>query len=453
MVRGRKTIWNRTWARLVGLLIALGCLAAWPAAAQDPSAGQAPQPFAIHLQATSVTQAHPAFTSPFSGPYSLSAPASARTTNDITLYVGARPWAGAELWLDPELDQGFGLSDTLGVAGFPSGEAYKVGKQAPYVKLPRLFLRQTFDLGGALSPVRPDQNVLGGAQSADRVVLWLGKFSVVDVFDTNRYAHDPRADFLNWTLIDTGTFDYAADSWGFTYGGAAEWYQGDWTLRAGLFDLSEAPNSPTLDASFGQFQIDAEIERRFSLGGRDGAVRVTGFLSRAHMGDLADALRQAQLTGTTPDLANVRRYAGRGGVSLNLEQALSDDLGLFVRAGVADGSQEVYEFTDVDQTAAAGLSLTGQRWGRADDTVGLAAVVNQISSLRRRYLAAGGLGLLIGDGRLPREGAESIVETSYNWAPIHAVHVTADYQFIANPAYDAARGPVSVFGLRLHGQY
>ena len=436
-------------ARQTGLAGLALCLALARASAQTST----PENFAVHVQATSVTQFHPAFASPYSGLNSLNAVASGRSTNDLTVYFGLRPWAGAELWLDPELDQGFGLSDTLGVAGFPSGEAYKVGASTPYLKLPRLFLRQTINLGGARQTVDADQTVLAGAQTADRIVLTIGKFGVVDVFDTNKYSHDPRSDFLNWSLIDAGTYDYAADAWGFTYGAAAEWYQGSWTLRAGLFDLSVVPNSPALDNDFGQFQYDAEIERRYQLGGRPGVLRITGFLTRGRMGDLAQALRQASLDGGPPALADVRRYASRSGISLNLEQQIGDDLGLFARAGVADGHKEVYEFTDIDDTVAAGLSLNGNRWGRAGDTVGLAGVINEISSLRAAYLNAGGLGLLIGDGRLPHAGPEMIVETNYNWAIVKALHLTFDYQFIANPAYNRDRGPVSVLGARLHAQY
>jgi len=451
---------TRPWPLRITLALTL---LVWPALAiaqqaiptaptADPSSATV-EDTAFHAQFTSVTQYHPAFASPYRGAYSLDPGSVGRTTNDITVYAGLRPWAGAEIWIDPELDQGFGLSDTVGVAGFPSGEAYKVGESTPYLKLPRLFLRQTIDLGGASQSVDADLTTLAGRQTANRLVFTLGKFSVVDVFDTNRYAHDPRGDFMNWALIDTGTFDYAADAWGFTYGAAAEWYQGDWTLRGGLFDLSVVPNSPTLDATFGQFQYIGEVERRYQLAGQTGVIRVTGFLTRARMGDLQQALDQAEADGGVPSLAAVRRYASRGGVSLNLEQPIGSDLGLFFRAGVADGHKEDYEFTDIDQTAAAGLSLTGARWGRPDDGVGLAAVINQISSLRRVYLNAGGLGVLVGDGRLPHAGPETIVETNYNWAALKALHLTLDYQFIVNPAYDADRGPVSVLGARVHLQY
>ena len=430
------------------------CATLCPAAARaaDDSV-DASQAYALHAQATVTEQAHPAFTSPYQGPLSLDPGARGDETADITLYAGARPWSGAEVWINGEVDQGFGLSDTVGIAGFPSGEAYKIGARDPYVKLPRLFLRQTIDLGGDRSKVDPDLNVLGGSQTADRIVLTVGKFSVVDVFDNNAYAHDPRQDFLNWVLIDTGTFDYAADAWAYTYGAAAEWYVGPWTLRAGLFDMSKAPNSPTLDSSFGQYQEVGELERRYSLGKLAGKIAVTGFLTHGRMGSYSDAITLAEQTGQPADVALVRRYQTRGGVSLNIEQSLTDQLGLFVRAGEADGSKEAYEFADVDQTVAAGLSQAGDAWKRPDDKAGVAFVIDEISKEHQAYQNAGGTGILIGDGKLPHPGPEQIVETFYSLGVVKGLHVAADYQFVQNPAYNRDRGPVSVFGLRLHAQY
>src|SRR5262249_100419 len=168
--------------------------------------------------------------------------------------------------------QGFGLSGTVGAAGFTSGEAYKVGANFPYTRLPRYFVRQTIDLGGETEKIEPAANQFGGTQSKDRLVITAGKFAAVDIFDTNKYAHDPRADFFNWAIIDTGTFDYAADAWAFTYGLAAEWYRGPWAFRLGLFDLPIVPNSTDLDPTFRQFQWIGEIERRYELWGKPGKV-------------------------------------------------------------------------------------------------------------------------------------------------------------------------------------
>jgi Carbohydrate-selective porin, OprB family len=214
---------------------------------------------------------------------------------------------------------------------------------------------------------------------------------VWDWFDGNKYAHEPRSDFMNWALIDTATFDYAADSWGYTYGATVEWYQGPWTWRGCFCDLSIVPNSPELDPTFKQFQWIGEIEHRHELWGQPGKIIVTGFLSRGRMGRFDDALNLAEETGTTPDTSLVRHYASRGCIGLSVEQQVSADLGVFARAGWADGNIEPYEFTDADRTMAAGLSLSGQRWGRPNDTFGLAGVVNGISAIHAAYLDAGGL--------------------------------------------------------------
>jgi high affinity Mn2+ porin len=406
----------------------------------------------FHGQATFLEQAYPAFRSPYAGTNSLPGGGQGRETSDFTFYAGVRLWQGAELWINPEIDQGFGLADTVGAAGFPSGEAYKVGASYPYARLHRTFIRQTIDLGGETEKVESALNQFGGSQTADRLVFTIGKFNTVDVFDTNKYAHDPRNDFMNWAIADTGTCDYAADSWAYTYGAAAEWYQGLWTLRGGLFDLSIAPNTIELDPRFDQFQWDGEIERRYDLWGHPGKIAVTGFLSRGRMGSFEDAIALAEITGGPADIAAVRKYQSRGGVSMNLEQEITSDLGAFVRAGWADGNVEPYEFTDIDRTVAAGLSLNGKQWGRPDDTVGVAGVVDGISKIHEEFLNDGGLGILVGDGMLPHPGPEQIIETYYE-LPVSYFKLTLDYQFIVNPSYNADRGPVSVVAARVHTEF
>jgi len=407
--------------------------------------------WAFHAQTTFVSQYALPFRSPYGGPNSL-APNHGRETWDVTFYAGLRLWSGAELWVNPEINQGFGLSSTHGVAGFTSGEAYKVGATYPYTRVQRTFIRQTVSLGGGAEKIEPDVNQFGGSQPSDRLVFTLGKFSVADVFDTNRSANNPRKDFFNWALINTGTFDYAADAWGHTYGAAAEWYQGPWALRGGVFDLSIVPNSTDLDPRFSQFQMIAEVERRYELWGQPGKLAVNAFLSRGRMGRYSDAIALANLTGSPADITAVRRYRSRYGISANAEQQLTAELGIFARAGFARGDVEPYEFADIDRTVAAGLSLAGKQWGRPDDTFGLAGVINGISRQHQAYFNAGGLGILIGDGRLPNPGLETIIETYYS-LPLSSWRLTFDYQFIVNPAYNHDRGPVSVIGTRLRTQF
>jgi high affinity Mn2+ porin len=426
----------------------LASLPAAAAATEEPSA----ETFAVHGQLTYVEQETSDFNAPYAGPNSLSRNRGAETA-DVTLYLGARLWSGAEGWIDGEVDQGFGLDNTLGVAGFPSGEDYKIGKDQPYLRLPRLFLRQTLSLEDDRQSVDAAANQLGGTRSANRVVITVGKFSVADVFDTNQYAHDARIDFLNWAAIDAGTFDYAADAWGYTAGAAVEWYQGVWTLRGGLFDLSTVPNSAHLDPGFHEFQSILELERRHEINALPGRLALTVFDSRGRMGLLDDAVKLAESTGTAVDIAAVRRYRDRVGASLNLQQQLANDLGVFARLGKAGGNVEAYEFTDIDRSVSAGLSLQGTRWHRADDTLGLAAINNGISAARERYLNAGGLGILVGDGRLPHPGPEQIIETYYSLAVLGAAHLSFDYQWINHPAYNRDRGPVAAVAVRLHAQF
>jgi high affinity Mn2+ porin len=427
-----------------------------PDLARDTTAikGIAPpeiETFAIHGQATLVAQYALPFRAPYSGQNSL-APNAGRETFDTDLYVGFRPWDGAEIWINPEIDQGFGLSGTFGVAGFPSAEAYKVGAAHPYARIPRAFLRQTIDLGGDVQKVEAGINQFAGSQTSERLVLTVGKFSVVDVFDSNKYAHDPRADFLNWTLVNTGAFDYAADAWAFTYGAAAEWYTGPWTLRVGVFDGPVVPNSSDLDSRFGQFQMVGEIERRYDLLGQPGKVAITGYWTRARMGSFRDAVDLSALTGAPADIAQVRSYTSKLGVAANLEQQILPGIGLFARAGYTPGRLEAYAFTDADATLSGGASISGKLWNRPGDTLGIAGILNTISSVHQAYFAAGGYTALIGDGQLPHPGPEKIIEVYYT-LPVYTWMLTLDYQFIANPAYNRDRGPVSVVATRLHAQF
>jgi high affinity Mn2+ porin len=422
-----------------------------PAIAADGDS--TPQTWAIHGQATFVLQAHPDLRSPYEGPNSLRGQGEAKETFDATLYAGFRPWSGAEIWVNPEIDQGFGLSNTLGVAGFPSGEAYKVGKAQPYAKLPRWFLRQTINLGGDSEKVDADLNQLGGRQRSNRLVVTVGKFSVVDVFDTNEQAHDPRSDFMNWTIIDAGTFDYAANAWGYTYGAAAELYAGPWAFRAGAFDLSDVPNSERLDPRFSQYEFDGEIEHRHSILGQPGKLKVTLYLNHGRMGRFEDAIRLAEQTGGPADIAAVRQTRNRAGISFNLEQQVSKSTAMFVKGGLTNGNIEPYEFTDVDRTLAVGATVKGTGWGRGDDTVGVAGVVNGITRVHQQFLHAGGLGILVGDGKLPHPGGEYLAEAYYDVALAKPLHLSFDAQLVVHPGYNRDRGPVPVGGLRLHAQF
>ena len=417
----------------------------------------------FHGQFTLVEQGYPAFRSPYQGANSLPGSGQGRETTDLTLSVGVRLWQGAQAWIQPEIDQGHGLEDTHGVAGFTSAESYKIGFTYPYARMQRYFARQTIDLGGETEKVDADFGQFAGTQTANRLVLTFGRFSVVDIFDTNKYANSAKADFLNWSSVNVGSFDYAGDAWAYTYGVAAEWYQGNWTLRGGFFDMSQTPSGGGgdsalgygLDPSFAQIEFVGEIEKRYALWGQPGKIKLTGFVIHGRMGTYENALAFSAATGLSASdaLAAVRTFANKPGASLNLEQQLTESVGLFARAGLADGNHEEWDNTDIDRSAELGVSVNGKQWDRPDDTVGIAGVVNGISSAHVAYLNASGLGIVIGDGQLPHPGLEQIIETYYSYAISASTKVSLDYQFVVNPAYNTDRGPVNVFAGRFHWQF
>jgi high affinity Mn2+ porin len=414
--------------------------------------GDQGEAWALHEQFTNITQGYPGFTSPYSGANSLTASSPIEETTDATLFAGVRLPYHAEFWLNAEIDQGFGLSNTLGVAGYPSGGAYKLGANTPYLRLPRAFFRQVYSLGGEEQKIESAANQLSGVQTANNVVLTVGKFAVPDIFDTNSYAHDPRADFLNWSLIDGGAFDYSADVWGYSYGAAVEWNQDWWTLRSGFFAMSSVPNAKITRVNFGQNEFILEGEIRHQWLGHPGKIKLLTYVNRAHMANYDEAVALAQQTHTVPDVAQVRHFSSRPGIVLNVEQQLTADIGAFARASAVNGQKEAYEFTDIDQSISGGLSIKGAGWGRGDDTIGVAGVVNRISGAAQTYFADGGMGILIGDGKLSY-APERIFETYYEAKVMPHLALTFDYQYVTNPGYNQDRGPVSLYAMRLHADF
>jgi len=445
-------LWNLP-VRLALPALILGLGVAGNAAAQEEQSPEQPEWYSLHGQITEVTQYHPAFSSPFRGANSLDPGNRGDETVAVTLDAGLRLADNLAIYVDPEIDQGFGLSDTLGVADFTSGQAYKVGSATPYPRIPSAYARYTVDLGGETVPDNPGANQLGGSHSADNLTFTLGKFSVVYIFDTNMYAHDSTGDFLNWAIIDAGAFDYAADAWGYTYGAAGEWTQSWWTLRAGIFDLSRIPNSKDLERGFGEFSTIAEFEVRQNWFGPQGKVKFLAFEDTGNIANYNDAVRAAAGTGQAPNVADVRKYSTKPGAVINIEQEIRPDLGAFLRASLNDGHKEAYEFSDINQSLSGGLSLSGNVWHRPNDTVGLAGVISGISADARNYFAAGGLGILVGDGRLTQYDPEKALELYYNISITDGIAFGLDYQHVENPGYDPLRGPADVLGFRFHGEF
>jgi len=404
----------------------------------------------IHGQTTVVGQGYPSFRAPYSGANSLAPNAQFKNTWSTSLFANVRLWDGGELYLNPEFLQGYGLSDTAGVAGFPNGEGQKSGFAFPHISPSRFYLRQTFGFGGEQEQLASSASQLSGKADISRLTLQVGRFSVVDVFDGNSYAHDPRRDFMNWSIWASGAFDYAADKLGLTYGATAELNQKQWAIRAGYFLMDAESNSNNFDMRvFRRGEYVAELETRYTLFGQPGKLRTLGFINAVYSGSYRETLDNPQFG---VDITQTRKGRIKYGYALNLEQAVTDDFGVFGRWSWNDGKNEIMAFTDIDDSFSGGVSIRGQRWGRADDVIGIAGATNGLSRDHRDFLAAGGLGPLIGDGRLSYR-RENVLEAYYAYAITRAWTATADYQFIVNPAFNADRGPVSVFSGRLHGEF
>ncbi|WP_439407794.1 carbohydrate porin [Bradyrhizobium sp. DASA03076] len=404
----------------------------------------------IHGQSTFLPQGHPSFSAPYTGPNSLTTSPDLQETWSNSLYLNARLWDGGEVYFNPELLQGFGFNNTTGAGGFPNGEAQKSGFPYPHFNASRLFVRQTFGFGGEQEELASGQLQLAGKADISRLTLQVGKFSVVDVFDGNAYAHDPRKDFMNWSIWASGAFDYAADKLGLGYGATAELNQKQWALRAGYFLMDAVSNSNNFDMNIGRRgEYVVELETRYSLFGQPGKLRTLGFVNSDFSGSYRETLDNPAFG---VDITQTRRGRLKYGYALNLEQAVTDDIGVFGRWSWNDGRNEIMAFTDIDRSLSGGVSVKGTKWGRPDDVVAIAGAVNGLSQDHRDFLAAGGLGPLIGDGALNYRN-ERVLETYYAYALNKALTLTADYQLIVNPAYNADRGPVSVFSGRLHGEF
>jgi high affinity Mn2+ porin len=409
----------------------------------------------IHGQTTYIQQGYPPFHSPYLGANSFTPWAQTRETWSTSAFLGLRLWEGGELYYNPELLQGFGLHNTTGAAGFPNGEAQKSNFPYPRYNTSRLFLRQTFGLGGEQETVESDYGQMAGKRDVSRVTVQVGKFAVHDVFDNNAYAMDPRADFMNWSIWAAGAFDYPADKLGLGYGAVAELNEKHWALRAGYFLAANEPNGNEFDMElFRRGGYIAELETRYSLLARPGKFRVGIWADTYFSGSYSQAVDLAAITGLDPTDAIILTRTGRTkyGYYLNFEQAVTDDIGVFGRWSWNNGKNEIQAFTDIDASLSLGTSIKGTSWGRPDDRIGLAGAINALSQDHRNYLAAGGLGILIGDGQLNYR-PESIIETFYAMNVINGMMLTFDYQFMMNPAHNADRGPISIFAGRLHGEF
>ena len=423
------------------LICALALLLAGPVAAEEERLG-------LHFQSTVAAQAHPAFSAAYSGRNSMITDAETATSVVMDLFAGVRLWRGAELYFQPELSGGGGLSLTLGVAAFPSGEVYRVGSFAPTVLPARAFLRQVIGLGGGRVTVYTGANQLGGERDVDTLTITVGKLALPDFVDNVPFSNDPHTRFMSWGLFASGAYDYPADTRGYTWGAAADLSMGWWSARAAMVLEPQYANLMPIDWDIGRSRgIVGELEGRFELGGRKGAARVLAFLNTARMGSYRQALEDPSFG---LDVTATRAYGRtKAGFAASANQDLGNGLGAFARVSWNDGANETWAFTEIDRSFAAGALQSGVRWGRPDDEAGVALVVSGLSGLHRRYLAAGGYGFIIGDGAL-NYGPELLGEIFYRAALTPLISGGVNYQPVINPAYNRDRGPIHVFTLRVH---
>ena len=407
----------------------------------------------VHGQITFVQQGYPDFRSPYEGTNSLQGASQTANTISATAFVGVRPWAGTEIYFNPELMQGFGLSDVRGVAGYPNGEAQKSNFPAPRFNLARMFVRQTVGLGGEQETIEDGPNQIADKQDISRITLTAGKLAVTDVFNGNAYAGDPRTTFLNWNIYGGGSYDWTMDKLSYTWGGLVDLNQKSWALRFGYFLLPVVSNDNRFDTHIiERGEYTAELELSYSLLSREGKLRLFGWINHGTMGGYSDALAMPLATPGYPDITLTRRVRDNYGFVVNVEQAISKDLGVFSRATWSPGHTEIVGWTDCDESFSLGAVLKGTSWGRPDDKIGVAGLIEGLSPEARKYFAAGGLGILIGDGRLNYR-PEKIIEAYYAYSVDKWATVTLDYQLIDNPGYNAGRGPASIFAARLHAEF
>lgn len=413
----------------------------------------APENWNIHGQYTLVGQGYPGFRSPYEGANSLAGSKQFQNTMSATAYAGVRLWEGTEFYVNPELMQGFGLNDVHGLAGFPNGEAQKSSFPVPRLNVARVFMRQTFGLGGEQETLSDGPNQLSSKQDISRITVTAGKFAVTDAFDGNAYANDPRTSFLNWNIYGGGSYDWTMDKLSWTWGAMVDFNQKNWAFRAGYFLLPRVANDNNFDTHVpDRGQYTAELELRYALFSQPGKLRLFGWLNHGTMGSYADALALSPTDPNYPDITLTRSIRTNYGFVANLEQAITADLGVFSRATWSPGLTEIIGWTDCSESLSFGTVLSGSSWGRPNDKIGIAGVVEGLSAEQRAYFAAGGLGILIGDGQLNYR-REKILEAYYAYSLNQWTTLTFDYQFIGNPGYNADRGPASIFSGRLHAEF
>ncbi|MBI3480075.1 MAG: carbohydrate porin [Nitrosomonadales bacterium] len=409
----------------------------------------------LHAQSTYIPEWKNNFNSPYSGAKSFlnssegDIPVSYTLT--ATAFLGARLWQGGEVYYNPEFFQGIPFSDLAGLGAFTNGEQQK-GTAIPAIHYAaRAYIRQTFGLGGEQEHVQDGFNQVAGNYDKQRIVISYGAFSALDYFDANAYSHDPRTQFMNWSIATAGAYDYAANSRGLTFGLVGEYFANDWVIRAGRLALPPSPNILELDYNLkDNYGHQVEITHQHFLWSQPGKLRVLVFQNHGLMANYTDAINQSNQAnnGSPPNILTARSVTTKNGYLINLEQALAEDVGIFSRWSRNDGQSEAISY-DIGQSLSGGVLVKGTSWGRKEDSFGAGFAINRLSAAEIQYLQLGGVTMMIGDGQL-RYKEEQILEVFYSAKVYKGVYISSDYQRYANPGYNADRGPVNIYSLRAH---
>lgn len=392
-------------------------------------------------------------------------------TGTATLYLGGRPWKGAEAYFVPELISQRGFSQLRGLgAAIQNFELQKTGQEIPEVYMSRAFVRQTFGLGGEHTPAESGPMQLGTSYDDRRIVVSAGKFSILDFFDKNAFDIDPRQGLLSLSFMTYAAWDFAADARGYAWGNVDEIYWDDWSARIGRITGPKEPNQLPVDFRLGRYYGDqAEVVHKHEIFGQEGRVRVIAYRNRENMGRFSDAVavfdadpaknatacqtfNYGSHNPTAPDLCWVRKPNVKKGIGAFAEQYVAPDIGVFARGMYSDGKTEVDAYTATDRSLSVGMLAKGSSWSRPADVAGAAFNLGWISQPHVQYLKMGGVDGFIGDGFIT-PGAETALDLFYSVNLMRSFWVSGDYQHIANPAFNRDRGPVDVFSVRVHGEF
>lgn len=392
-------------------------------------------------------------------------------TGSFTLFLGIKLWAGGEAYFVPEVIAERPLSQLRGIGGaIQNFELQKGGTETPQIYRARTFLRQTFNLGGDQVRDASDPLQLAKVTSTRRITLTAGNFTILDVFDRNSVAGDPRRTFFNMAFMTHASWDFPSDARGYSWGGTAELTWDQWTLRLGRITPPRDPNQLSTDFRFWKYYGDqVEVQRSYVVRGRPGAVRLLGYRNRVFTASFNDAVAAFQTDAThnaatcttfnygstntgAPDLCWARRPNVKVGIGLNIEQTLAPGIGVFLRGMISDGKSEVVAYNPADRSFSIGFVSSGRLWNRGLDVTGLGLGISWISAAHARYLALGGVDGFIGDGYL-RQAAEGVAEAFYSVNLLRAFWLAADYQLLWNPGMNADRGPVHILGAKVHAEF